>query len=209
MSTKMLRCLNCGRVSPAGGSYCQFCGEAVDPALIAELQWLYGALNDLDTRIARGEGAHAISTLRNEYRDRYLAARRAPATEKAAAPVWPAAILAASGLPFTTPAESGTTTPAAPTSPAATPTPTPAPTAEPRPAGPIFSWQAFLSEQAIAIMMYMGGFLGLVAMLSCSTSASSWGQLSSCISPSGRLGSLCAGFRDCAPWVAPISASLP
>ena len=28
------------------------------------------------------------------------------------------------------------------------------------------SWQAFLSEQAIAIMMYMGGFLGLVAMLS-------------------------------------------
>lgn len=166
MSTKMLRCLNCGRVSPAGASYCQFCGEAVDPALIAELQWLYGALNDLDTRIARGEGAHAITTLRNEYRDRYLAARRAPATEKAAAPVWPAAKLAASGLPFTTPAESGTTTPAAATSPAATPTPTPAPTAAPRPAGPIFSWQAFLSEQAIAIMMYMGGFLGLVAMLS-------------------------------------------
>ena len=30
----------------------------------------------------------------------------------------------------------------------------------------MFSWQAFLSEQAIAIMMYMGGFLGLVAMLS-------------------------------------------
>ena len=166
MSTKMLRCLNCGRVSPAGASYCQFCGEAVDPALIAELQWLYGALNDLDARIARGEGAHTITTLRDEYRDRYLAARRGPATEKAAAPVWPAAILAASGLPYTTTAESGTATPAAPKPPAALPTPTPTPTTPPRPAGPIFSWQAFLSEQAIAIMMYMGGFLGLVAMLS-------------------------------------------
>ncbi len=90
MSTKLLRCPNCGRVSPVGVSYCQFCGEAVDPALIAELQWLYGALNDLDTRIARGEGAHSISALRDEYRDRYLAARRAPAApaaEKSAAPV--------------------------------------------------------------------------------------------------------------------------
>src|SRR5690348_11968761 len=172
MSTKLLRCLNCGRLSPAEASYCQFCGEAIDPVLIAELQWLYGALNDLDTRIARGEGAHSITALRDEYRDRYLAARRAPTAEKAAVPVWPAAILAASGLPSTT-AESETTTPAAPVAPAITPAapvaesaPASAPTVPPRPAGPIFSWQAFLSEQAIAIMMYMGGFLGLVAMLS-------------------------------------------
>src|SRR6185312_1041099 len=165
MSTKMLRCLNCGRVSPAGASYCQFCGEAVDPALIAELQWLYGALNDLDTRIARGEGAHSITTLRDEYRDRYLAARRAPVAEKAAAPVWPAAVLAASGLPFAASAESEATIPANTAAPTA-PAPAPAPSVPPRPAGPIFSWQAFLSEQAIAIMMYMGGFLGLVAMLS-------------------------------------------
>src|SRR5690349_12206620 len=135
MSTKMVRCLNCGRVSAAGASYCQFCGEAVDPALIAELQWLYGALNDLDTRIARGEGAHSITTLRDEYRDRYLAARRAPVTEKAAAPAWPAAVLAASGLPFTTTAESDTTTsatPAVPTAPAApAPASASAPTAPP------------------------------------------------------------------------------
>ncbi|HEU4784194.1 MAG TPA: hypothetical protein VFS83_12710, partial [Ktedonobacterales bacterium] len=134
MSTKMLRCLNCGRVSSAGASYCQFCGEAVDPALIAELQWLYGALNDLDIRIARGEGAHTITTLRDEYRDRYLAARRAPVAENAAASVWPAAILAASGLPFTTTAASETTTSAAPTAPAApAPTSAPAPTAPPQP----------------------------------------------------------------------------
>lgn len=162
MSTKMLRCLNCGRVSPVGASYCQFCGEAIDPALIAELQWLYGALNDLDTRIARGKGEHTITALRDEYRDRYLSARRAPAAEKAAAPVWPAA----SGLPFGASAESGAAAPATPAVAAASAIPASAPTAPPQPAGPIFSWQAFLSEQAIAIMMYMGGFLGLVAMLS-------------------------------------------
>ena len=55
-----------------------FCGEAIDPALVVELQWLYGALNDLDTRIARGEGAHTITALRDDYRTRYLAIRRAP-----------------------------------------------------------------------------------------------------------------------------------
>ncbi len=163
MSTKMLRCLNCGRVSPAGASYCRFCGEAVDPALIAELQWLYGALNDLDTRIARGESAHSISALRDEYRDRYLAARRAPATEKSAAPVWPATVAT---QPAAAARSSAIAAPAAPVAAPSAPTPTPTPTAAPRPAGPIFSWQAFLSEQAIAIMMYMGGFLGLVAMLS-------------------------------------------
>src|SRR5690348_11052428 len=166
MSTKLLRCLNCGRVSPVGASYCQFCGEASDPALIAELQWLYGALNDLDTRIARGEGAHSITTLRDEYRDRYLTARRAPATEKAAAPVWPAAVATQPTATVSSAAPVAPTTPTVSAVPAPAPTLAPAPTVPPRPAGPIFSWQAFLSEQAIAIMMYMGGFLGLVAMLS-------------------------------------------
>jgi hypothetical protein len=164
MSTKLLRCLNCGRLSPAEASYCRFCGEAVDPVLIAELQWLYGALNDLDTRIARGEGAHTITALRDEYRDRYLAARRAPTAEKSAAPVWPAAVAA---QPAASVAPVAPVAPAiAPTVPVAASASASAPTVPPRPAGPIFSWQAFLSEQAIAIMMYMGGFLGLVAMLS-------------------------------------------
>ena len=79
MGKQMLRCPYCGSVPPPGATYCPFCGEAVDPALVAELQWLYGALNDLDTRIARGEGGQTIATLRDAYRDRYLTARRAPA----------------------------------------------------------------------------------------------------------------------------------
>ena len=86
MSARMLRCPRCGRVSSSDLTYCPQCGEAIDPALVAELQWLYGALNDLDTRIARGEGEQAITALRDDYRTRYLAIRRAPAAERPAAP---------------------------------------------------------------------------------------------------------------------------
>lgn len=176
MSIKMLRCLRCGRLSSPGTIYCPFCGEAVDPALVAELQWLYGALNDLDTRITRGEGDHTITALRDEYRTRYLAVRKAPASAAAerspatatAVPLWPAVPSAAA----TTPASSTQNAPVEPTTPVAAPVAAPArpamPAAPAIPAEPrpVFSWQAFLSEQAIAIMMYMGGFLGLVAMLS-------------------------------------------
>ena len=174
MSTKMLRCMHCGRLSPDGATYCRFCGEPIAPALIAELQWLFGALNDLDTRIARGEGERSLTTLRDEYRERYFAARRAPAAQQPAAAISPAIAPAA-------PAQPSAAIPAIPAIPATPAIPSVAPVlsapdagvtvpltpyTEPRPAGPVFSWQAFLSEQAIAIMMYMGGFLGLVAMLS-------------------------------------------
>ena len=81
MSARMLRCPSCGRVSPAGPTYCPHCGEAIDPALVAELQWLYGALNDLDTRIARGEGEHAITALRDDYRTATSPFAAAPAAE--------------------------------------------------------------------------------------------------------------------------------
>src|SRR5690348_17237070 len=165
MSSRMIRCPHCGRIIQAAATYCSYCGEALDPALVAELQWLYGALNDLDTRIARGEGDQTITALRDEYRDRYLTARRAPAAAPASASAIPAASsptrapspAAASAAP----SSSAPSAPAAPLAPVAPSTPP-----RPRPDGPVFSWQAFLSEQAIAIMMYMGGFLGLVAMLS-------------------------------------------
>lgn len=159
MSTRMLRCLHCGGLTPQGATYCPFCGEPIAPALITELQWLFGALKDLDTRIARGEGEHSLTTLRDEYRERYFAARHAPTAEKPAASVSPAVAPAA-------PAPAIPTAAFAPVSPVASASVAPSPYTEPRPAGPVFSWQAFLSEQAIAIMMYMGGFLGLVAMLS-------------------------------------------
>lgn len=165
MSSRMIRCPHCGRIIQAAATYCSYCGEALDPALVAELQWLYGALNDLDTRIARGEGDQTITALRDEYRDRYLTARRAPA----AAPATASAIPAASS-PTRAPspaAASAAPSSSAPSAPAAPPAPVaPSTPPRPRPDGPVFSWQAFLSEQAIAIMMYMGGFLGLVAMLS-------------------------------------------
>lgn len=162
MNTGMLRCSRCGRFSSPSATYCPFCGEAIAPALIAELQWRFGALNDLDTRIARGQGEQTLTALRDEYRERYLAIRRAPVAERpvtmptTAAPATPQSPVAVATPPT-----------AAPPVTTAMPAPiAPATTAEPRPAGPVFSWQAFLSEQAIAIMMYMGGFLGLVAMLS-------------------------------------------
>ncbi|HEX5440764.1 MAG TPA: zinc ribbon domain-containing protein, partial [Ktedonobacterales bacterium] len=180
MGKQMLRCPYCGSVPPPGATYCLMCGEAVDPALVAELQWLYGALNDLDTRVARGEGDQTITTLRDKYRDRYLTARRAPAPAAAtparasvaqspgpaasAASVASSASSASSATPASGPQPTPQSTPQSTPKPA---TPTiPSTPAQPRPEGPVFSWQAFLSEQAIAIMMYMGGFLGLVAMLS-------------------------------------------
>lgn len=164
MGKQMLRCTYCGSVPPPGATYCPFCGEAVDPALVAELQWLYGALNDLDTRIAHGEGGQTITALRDEYRDRYLTARRAPAPAASAPSAAPASL-----SPSPDPVAAASAAASAPTSPASATQPVAPlapPTPAPRPEGPVFSWQAFLSEQAIAIMMYMGGFLGLVAMLS-------------------------------------------
>ncbi|HEX6541092.1 MAG TPA: zinc ribbon domain-containing protein, partial [Ktedonobacterales bacterium] len=170
MNARMIRCLHCGRPSPPDVLYCPFCGEAIAPKLVAELQWLYSALIDLDTRISRGEGEHTITSLRDEYRERYLSARRAPTTQRsatAAAPktekplavsTSPAASSTSSTPPNLAAAMPATSIPAVPATPA-----------QPRasqPPQPVFSWQAFLSEQAIAIMMYMGGFLGLVAMLS-------------------------------------------
>jgi hypothetical protein len=165
MSANARRCPQCQQlINDANAKYCSVCREAIDPALITELQWLYGALNDLDTRIARGEGDHPITTLRNEYRERYLSERRAPAVEAPSAPLWPITASAPS-VPGPASAPVAQQAPSAPVAAAATANAAPVTPIAPRPPGPVFSWQAFLSEQAIAIMMYMGGFLGLVAML--------------------------------------------
>lgn len=169
MSTRLHRCGRCGRLSSPDARYCWSCGEAVDPALIAELQWLYGAMRDLDTRIARGAATQTISELRDEYREHYLAIRRAPAERPRISTSPLTATVTATAAAAASPDVAAGTLPsvAAPTPPEMPETPVaPAIPVEPRPAGPVFSWQAFLSEQAIAIMMYMGGFLGLVAMLS-------------------------------------------
>ncbi len=163
MALPLLTCPNCGLRSTRGTQYCPNCGEAVDPHLIEELRWLYGALHDLDSRVEQGQGERSLLDLRAEYRARYLAIRHAPP-----------ASAAVTGVPST---EASTGTMPSPQAPPARPvaqrTPAPlapaaaavsrarAPSPEPVP----FSWQAFVADQAIAIMAYLGGFLLLVATL--------------------------------------------
>src|SRR5579884_2844362 len=90
-------CSNCFTPFPSGTRYCANCGQAVDPVLVAELQWLFRSLKDLDARIAAGQGDTTITQLRDEYREEYLTQRQGevgerPATapqEPVSAPVWP------------------------------------------------------------------------------------------------------------------------
>lgn len=166
MSTGMLICSRCQKMVPRGVDYCPNCGEAVNPAIVAELQWRYAALLDLDQRIAAGESTKSLADLRREYRDRYLFLRTAPQTAPAAEtppvapnhatlPTWldnqPTAVSQLGNVP-----ESVITVS--------------------QPAGPAFSWSAFIADQAIAIMAYLGGFLLLVATLS--FEISNWNNLS-------------------------------
>jgi hypothetical protein len=118
------------------------------PAQLAEQQWLYRALLDLDGRIAAGQGAKPLGELRDEYVARYTALRRAPPAAPGAAtapPTSPGGSIQ-SAFPYAATLGSRPATPAAP-------------------AGPAFSWGAFLQEQAISIMAYLGGFLVIIATL--------------------------------------------
>jgi hypothetical protein len=101
-------------------------------------------LRDLDQRIADGRGAETIAALDDEYRTRYLALREAPA---------PAATSPAAFSPAAPEDRPGTV-------------PSPRPAQPLAPVGPAFSWSAFIADQAIAIMAYLGGFLLLMATLS-------------------------------------------
>lgn len=131
--------------------------DLVNPASIAgitELQRLYATLRDLDARIAAGRGNQTVAELREELLARYLALLPDSSSLQGAAQTTPAA-------PVTMPpviqgpaiAPPVIVAPPAPLAPSV------------RPPRPAFSWQAFLAEQAIAIMAYMGGFLLLVATL--------------------------------------------
>ncbi len=155
-----ITCPNCGQQSPRSASYCPRCGEAIDPQLVEELRWLYGTLRDLDARIEQGQGGRTLMELRDDYRTRYLAARHAPATPVAAAA--PQSAEAASSATLA-PSSAMAARPQASVQPrqAASPIARPAPASQPI----AFSWSAFVADQAIAIMAYLGGFLLLVATL--------------------------------------------
>ncbi|MBA3825844.1 MAG: zinc ribbon domain-containing protein, partial [Ktedonobacterales bacterium] len=161
MSAATLICSRCGQPSPLGTRYCPNCSEPLDPALVRELQQLYTAVQDLERRIAAGQGAQTITELRDDYRKRYLALRApAAAPQAASAPVPGASPLATPARPVpapSAPAWLGGGTVATPPRPPVPPL---------TPPGPAFSWSAFIADQAIAILAYLGGFLLLIATLS-------------------------------------------
>ncbi len=184
-------CPRCKQMSPPGTVYCPNCGEILDANLIAELQRLAVVMRDLDKRIAAGKGDQTVADLREEYYTRYQRIRRArPAAASQSAtppageqiplppaalsgeatptpqPVSPARIGLAARLPAIPPDQV-----AAPLATSVAQPATPAPA--PQPAGPVFSWRAFVTEQSIAIMAYLGGFLALIATLTFVVSKSS------------------------------------
>jgi len=164
MNEPTLICPQCHQRATSIDGYCSHCGAPIDATLIAELQWLYRTLQDLDQRIASGQAQMPLAQLRTTYFTRYQAAnaRRPPA--QVVAPVAPAPSPAAPSpaliakpqsqpVPVAVAYAAESSLP-----PQAVPTP-----AEPQ---PIFSWRAFVADQAITIMAYLGGFLLLVATLS-------------------------------------------
>jgi hypothetical protein len=119
-----------------------------------------------------------FATLQQEMADARAAAPAAPVAFKsevisppAAAPARPpAAASLTQKLLVPTPLADAMPTAAAPKAEAApaprrVTAPMPQTPVPPAPRGPVFSWQAFAAEQAIAIMVYLGGFLGLIATL--------------------------------------------
>ncbi|HEX8731913.1 MAG TPA: hypothetical protein VF725_07605, partial [Ktedonobacterales bacterium] len=162
-----LLCVRCHLMNSADARYCARCGEPVNPQLVADLRRIFETLTELDERIAAGEGAMSVQTLRDTLRERYLAERAGPpgaAAGVAAPPTVPLAqpapaaqeIAAPPSVPLGQRAIPGT--PPAPVAPAALVAPA-------QPHGPVFSWRAFIAEQAIAVMAYLGGFLLLIATL--------------------------------------------
>jgi hypothetical protein len=188
-----LRCPQCQTVSPADARYCLRCGEAIGAELVTELQGLAAVLRDLDDRIAAGKGAQTIEQLRDEYAERYQRLRYAPSKEArplgpvtkplpgaqtgevkktlltpAAPPATAASRPPTAQVPAEPLARASSVLPRQPGGPMQ-PTP-PAPQASAAQAAPppqrhAFSWRAFITDQAIAIMAYLGGFLALVATL--------------------------------------------
>ncbi len=154
--------------------------------LQGELHWLETTLHDFDARVRAGHGDQTVWQVREAYRARALELRQQPGIAPNPAPPRPAPAPVMPGMSPAAPVRPATSS-AAPTKPApeqiaaatasAAPGSAPvlaatmipprdsAPAAPPRREGPVFSWQAFFSEQAGAIMFYLGGFLAIVATI--------------------------------------------
>src|SRR5579885_1887601 len=173
MAVQPIICPRCKKMTPPGTAYCPRCGEALDPKIIAELQWLVTILRDLDTLIAVDQGDKTVADLHEEYYTRYQEPRRAPwlrdAEATRQAPASSTTATTSEGIPPEPDAALPPETPAAPPlvsrAQMSVRALIPAPAVPPAPVGPVFSWRAFAADQAIAIMAYLGGFLALVATL--------------------------------------------
>ncbi len=157
MQTNRITCPRCGLLAEIGARYCARCGYPIDPELVEVLRKLVDTLHYFDSLIKDGNGAKTVAELREEYLARYLALHTATAS--------PPAVEATAGAvsPDSSAPEPEPEPLSRPSMLPAMPVPRSSP---PRPSGPAFSWQAFLAEQAIAIMSYLGGFLLLVATAS-------------------------------------------
>lgn len=149
-----LVCTRCQWSNPAGTQYCQRCGEPVSPGLLRDLQSQYDTLKALDAAIETGGGQLTITELRRQVLARYTAMRAAR----------PAAGAAAAGADVAMGVAAPVTVPLSARAQAAEPVRAPAPAAAVH-HGPVFSWRAFIADQAIAVMAYLGGFLLLIATL--------------------------------------------
>lgn len=173
MAVQSIICPRCKKMTPPGTAYCPRCGEALDPKITAELQWLVTILRDLDTLIAGDQGDKTVADLHEEYYTRYQELRRAPwlrdAEATRPAPASSTTATTSEGIPPEPDAALPPETPAAPPlvsrAHMSVRAPIPAPAVPSASAGPVFSWRAFAADQAIAIMAYLGGFLALVATL--------------------------------------------
>ena len=132
-------CPTCHRTVDASLEYCPYCQNPVDPVLLDDLRWMYRALQDLDRRIALGQGSTTIQALRDDINGEYLAKRTAAGAAGSPEKVEKLAVLPPA-------ASEGEKAAAA--------------------VAQRFSWSAFFAEQSIAILAYTGAFLLLVATLS-------------------------------------------
>lgn len=171
MVTPAMRCPHCGGPLAPGTRYCPACGEVVDPALVLELHNLYATLRMLDQWIQDAKGSHTVIEMRTDVMKRYLEIRTPPAPSPEHGLSAPAIPSIHTTIPQSVPTPSGMSASqagmSAPTeNEPATGTVGALAPIEPAPAGPVFAWRAFIADQAIAIMAYLGGFLLLVATLS-------------------------------------------
>jgi hypothetical protein len=171
-------CPNCHAITSEGAPHCPVCGQLLDAAVAAEIYELYATLQDLDARIAAGQGGEDLLHLREAYRMRYLEQHGdATSPEQILEQHWLYRALQDLDARILTGASALTVAQLREAYVARYVAIRVGPRQAERraPTGPAFSWSAFLKEGAIALMAYLGGFLLIVAAFT--LVIGSWGSL--------------------------------